>query len=177
MITIIIGALFRRFWGGWLAPPDWLRKAAILPVCYLCAFMVLHNQPLAIFTAAVQSYALWNTNYGNDWRHGWAQYMGSDAAHPIGRCILIFWTIYGLPMALIGLVWWLDMHSYAALLYPLFGFLTPLPYWLAHTFKADLILKDEPAAFINNPTCLGELGLGAIIIGGTAVAVSIMNLL
>lgn len=184
---IILGALIRRYWGGWLRPVDAVKKIFIIPAITVIAYTTMRDIDLALFAGVIIGCSIWFINslfffmpesFKFVFRHAWAQEMGFNPEHPLWKCIIVYWVIYWIPMIMVGCAWFLSMHSKAGLIYSLLGVLTPLPHYMAQLFKAKWMFKDPTKGyFIDGPTCFGELGLGAILIGGFSIAASIASIL
>lgn len=165
-IFFVIGSIFRRFWGGWFAPAGWLKRVLglILPlgVCFI------HNGVEAwrfnLIASGLVLFA-WLMPF-----HGYSLNMGRDPARPLWKCILVMGGQYGGVTTVIGVTAFFMLGH--GLLYIPFGFAVPFFYWLGWKILPNggkLFEYPKGNCFIDGATCIGELGLGALILGGLCV--------
>lgn len=175
ILFVVIGAVFRRYWGGALDWPkkgkDAVRRALAFIIGFSVAFLTTSNIPVSIVFCIILG-CIWWLQFG----HGRAQDMGygnPNGTLPRSMCFEIFWGVYGLRMAMAGVLWTAITGDHAGLIYAGLSILAPMPHYLAQVIwpylKID-ISNAKPGDWIDNPTCLGEFGLGALIIGGVPFA-------
>lgn len=163
LITCIIGALFRRFWGGWLFSNSFIKRVLgfVLPlsVCFI------HNGTEAwafnMLASGIVLFA-WLMPY-----HGYALNMGRDPERPLWKCVLVMGGQYGGVTTAIGiLAFSLLGHG---LLYIPVGFAVPFFYligWNVFPKGANIFEYPKGNVFIDGAGAFSELCLGALILGG-----------
>lgn len=177
MLTIlyaIIGGVFRRYFGGWFDWPKYDEKAFInknrlkKALGHVLAFILMYGLTHSLEVSIVSGLTV-----GLSWYmirgHAKSMTMGYGE-WPLWKCAANFILWYGGAMMLTGWAWVFFCHSIAGGYYALMGLLVWVPHWMAQRFFAWVPEAPNPATFIDARTAVGEVGLGAIVYGGMALA-------
>lgn len=182
MFTLLesaVGAVFRRWWGGWFAPSHFMKLLAGFVFPLSIVWGGTENSYAALWVALCVE-GLWLNTFNSE---GFD--MGRNPSKPLRHCILWMGGTNGAytTLAASGLAFFTG--HYFTLLYALTGFLTPLGYLLGWWLYEHVIGKNEsgnwkpigycglnpdgkPNYFIDGPGSIGELCLGALALGGLA---------
>lgn len=164
-LSLVSGAIFRRWWGGWFHPNGLLKRVLgfILPLA-VC-FVVLGNSYLALALAAIILFG-WLMPY-----HGYGIGMGSNPDHPLWACLLVMGLQYGLLTTLAGKVWEYMLPHSGGLYYAPMGYVICLGYYISSKIGVKP-WGEYPHGnwLIDGYTCYGELILGAVLVGGIPLA-------
>lgn len=184
--ALISGALARRHWGGWGKSIKWVRGLAFFALgiaINTTAFAIYLGEGLSdkalligFLTGIIPQASLWFAR-----GHGFAHGMGSVPNRPAALCIVVFLGNYAAALSMQGII--LDafeIQTHGAM--AAFGFLTPLPHYLAARIDFGKIfgLKMMPADqghFYDGFTVFGELGLGAVMFGSLPAALLLERLI
>lgn len=161
-LSLISGAIFRRWWGGWFQPNATLKRIIgfILPL--VVCFLVIGNSYLAIAMSAIILFG-WLMPH-----HGYGMGMGFDGNRKTLSCILVMLAQYGGLTVLAGVMWELIKVHSGGLYYAPMGCIIWLGYYLSWFVCRKFDIKQT--SFADSPTCYGELFLGAILVGGIPLA-------
>lgn len=156
--AIVLGAIFRRWWGGWLSPNSTLKRIVGFILPFVFTWIITKNSYAALWVAVCIE-GLWLNSFNSE---GFD--MGRNQSKPLWYCIAVMGGTNGAytAMAAAGLAY-LTGH-YMALFYALTGFLTPLGYLFGWWVNDHI--KPKWNSFIDGAGSFGELFLGAISIGG-----------
>lgn len=157
----LVGALYRRYQGGWIEWPNpatvkhWFKLILAYALGIGAVFCVHVPVWVALLMGAWIGYGLVNMPY-----HALGQQMRDwqDFAILTARYLAV--------TAPVGLLWYFCGHSVQGLTYAPLGALVAPCYWLAKNYWPGKWITIGNADFINNTTCIGELCLGAILVGG-----------
>jgi len=172
LIGAIYGALFRRSWGGWFSPCSAGKRILGFFIPFFmglwCFGVEKQDVMLSVFMAAIVSLG-WMMPL-----HGYGIAMGRDERRPLWACLCVMTAQYGCLTLLGGVVAWCVTKCTGALLYAPLGFFVAPAYWLAWEAWERLEMKpflEYPKGnwFMDGPTSLGELVLGAVLVGGIAL--------
>lgn len=177
MLTILYamaGGIFRRYFGGWLDWPKYdekalinknrLKKALGHVLGAVLIYWLTYSPSLAIVSGLILG-LVWYMIRG----HAKSMVMGYGD-WPFWKCAGNFILWYGGAMMLVGWAWAFICHSAAGHYYAAMGLFVWLPHWIAQRFFAWVPEKPNAATFIDARTAIGEVGLGAIVYGGIALA-------
>lgn len=177
LLFALIGAFFRRYWGGWLdAPPSpykGILKRALGYVLSFAAALYATRDPVSASVMALILGTGWMAPippghaYGT-WMMNWDDNRVPPRHHTILTDCLALAQCYLIMTVPAGLVWFFIDHDPLALLYCPVGALAPLCYLVPKliwykVLKLPYSVSSKPAAFIDGVTCIGELLLGVII--------------
>lgn len=170
LLAFISGALFRRWWGGWLSPNGTVKRIVgfLLPLMVGLWVWGLHWLPFAY--AACLSLAWLMPS------HGYGISMGADANHPertMLQCILVMGLQYGAISCAVAAFWWFGYHHSAALLYAPLGLTVAISYALARLAFPNGV---QFGSMIDSPAAIGELWLGGILLGGVPLCITLTKL-
>jgi hypothetical protein len=160
ILNAVIGALFRRYWGGW---GEWPHPSIVKHyfkivlghiLCPIIVFTVSVNIEVALISGTIIALGWWALPY-----HAWGTWMGdtngaTGEEHPLWACILVIAARYGIISLSAGLSWYLISGQIEGLIYIAHGFFAWVPYLVAKKFGR-----------IEDYTATGELGLGALMLG------------
>lgn len=178
-IFIILGAFFRRWWGGWENPIHILK---IFVGFGLATLAGLASFKLA--TAALVFGGIVGASFLNPW-HSKFMVMGNGGPPSLSACLIGYALSYGIPTAIAGSLIFVLFGEWTALAYiPVGGLIGPayaFTWWLWNkvigkdstgAFKkfwqtGSLTINGvvTPQWFIDGPTSAGECLLGALLIG------------
>lgn len=179
---IVLGALFRRWWGGWLlwpsSPIKSILKKILGPV--LAFPTVYHSVQGDWKTAAVMSLVIglgmmaWIFSHAKGtWMGNNGQPDGDGEIRSVWDCFVDLWKCYFLVVTLpVGLIWYFFGHSVRGLYYIPLGLVVPVVYYLAMKFWELAKIKDpeqDKGYFLDHYTAIGELAIGALVYGGLAL--------
>lgn len=179
--SFLVGAFFRRWWGGFLQPPYWLKKVIgfILPLVIAWPLSGFPTQLKALLGIGIAVLAVGLSWWGLGGMHGKYQRMGRGGPS-LEACILWMGVNYSIYTTLAGVALAIAYSSFLPLIYAPFGFLVSLSYaliwWIWDAFRIApqvcwLKVRDgEGGCFIDGPTSIGELFLGGWIMLGLAVS-------
>jgi len=165
MEFLIIGGLFRRYWGGWYQPNGILKRVMLVMIavltCYLrfgMSWIVLAIAPFIVFGFLMP-------------KHGYGISMGRYEPHPLWACITVMTAQYLGLTALAGITWEFIQPNTGGLIYAFMGALVPLGYYLSWIVWERFNLKPwgeypKGNVFIDGPCAYAELILGATLLGG-----------
>lgn len=168
LLALLIGALFRRYWGGFVA--HWgkgaIKRILGFVIGFVAAFAVTGNLIAASIIGGL-ILAIWLAPFGLHAK-GHQMQNGTDPQgreHTIVGDFINLWLCYVPVMILIAGV--LIFFTGGGLIYPFLGLLIPVAYYVARVYQDKLpkIILFK-SAFIDGHTTIGELALGAIVIGG-----------
>lgn len=162
--SLISGALFRRWWGGWFHPKHWVKLPLgfVLPFYY--SFYASGDWHVAGIISFFSGLAFLNTF------HGEGMNMGRN--YPTGPstkdCILIMGGSYSIYFLLMGLCLFIDTSAWQSIFVMFSGFLIAFgylfSYWLWETLNLSKMIEyPKGNVFIDGPTSIGEFFLGAIV--------------
>jgi len=162
-IASIIGAVFRRMWGGWLFSNSFVKRIVglILPLAVCFIHNGVQEWKFNLFASGIVLFA-WLMPY-----HGYSLNMGRDPARPLWKCVLVMSGQYGGVTTAVGLLAFFMLGH--GLLYIPFGFAVPFFYWLGWKIfpnGANILEYPKGNVFIDGAGSIGEFGLGALILGG-----------
>jgi len=172
-LSFLSGTLFRRYWGGWLSPENWHRKALLVALAGVVAYTVTASVLASLALTGAIVYAFWFPQ-----GHGRTQDMGygnPNGTLPLGFCVTQFHGIYATPMQCAGLLWFLTTGQYAGLVYAFLGLLAPVGHLMAQWLPDKIV--GPIGSFIDNKTAVGELFLGALLIGGIPASEALLKAL
>lgn len=164
-----VGAVFRRWWGGWHVHSHILKVLVGYSLSLSVGMFVIHGFYAALAFGLVVGSAWLNP------LHSWGMGMGYDkSGKSTLACISVMGGSYGLFSALAaGLTCWLSKDMGYAW-YALTGFLVPFPYFLAWIWAVRRGYLTDPTKmqflkiggqwFIDSPTAIGECFLGALLL-------------
>lgn len=153
LLEVVIGALERRWWGGWFAPNSLLKRGVVLFSSFGSAWFTYGELWPALVASIVTVFCFLMP------KHGWAMEMGRNPERPLWKCITVMSLQYG-GASLVGAV---SVYFLGHVYLPL-GFLVPWVYWACWKlpyFKFGEYPKGN--CFIDGQTCVAELGLGGIL--------------
>lgn len=172
ILTAIIGALFRRYFGGWIEwphPPLLKHYFKILLgyiLSFLCFLAASSNFTIAMACGAIIGTCWWMPY------HAWGTWMGDTdgegVKHPLWECIIVLSLRYGIFTFAAGMTWCYLTGDVRGLIYAPQGFFAWVPYLLAKVVWEKLKLKNgnpNGGPFVVHYTNVGELGLGALMLG------------
>lgn len=169
ILSLISGAIFRRWWGGWFSPNATLKRIIgfILPLT-VCFFVFGINW----LTLIIPSFILfgWLMPY-----HGYGISMGRWPNHPLWSCILVMLAQYGGLTVIAGIVWEIMSKGTGGLIYAPIGCIIPFAYYASWELWERFKLKSwgeypEGNWFVDGAGSYSELMLGALLIGGIPLA-------
>ena len=166
IISFVSGALFRRWWGGWLSPLSCFKRLMGFLLPLFITYVSTGNSYLSILMSGFVLFG-WLMPF-----HGFGMGMGR---WPKGRPLWLSYSVmtfqYGGLTLLSGLAWsWLVPNT-GGLIYASIGCIIPLGYLVAWNLWETLEIKKT--FFIDSPTAIGELFLGAVLIGGIPLSYTI----
>lgn len=184
-LCLFVGAFLRRFFGGWEADTieHILKIGIVIGVSIIVGLFTLYSSSAALAYAICMVAAFLNPF------HAKGQRMGSGGPPSLLGSILWMSGSYGFVTLITGiLLTFLDRSAWP-LAYCLCGFLVSGPYLLGRyilsplfggidaqgnfvrpLWKTAITADGKPVWFIDSPTAIGELGLGALLIGGLPLA-------
>jgi hypothetical protein len=173
LVPQIIGAFFRRFWGGWEGAsfPHMFKVVLGYVLMTALALDITHNLYAALAFGGVMGTALLNPF------HAWGMGMGyADTSKSTLGCCLVMGGSYGAFTTLGAAVLVYFTHHSMYVFYAATGFLTWLPYliswkvflWFFETNKNPMAFEQfwqtSPGVWlVDGPTAVGELCLGALL--------------
>lgn len=178
-LMVVAGALFRRWWGGWLSPNHFVKLAVAFPVALaagLCGLTSITGSLLFMIPIALSFLNPFHSKYMRMGRASGTQ----GAANPgLVTCMLGMSLSYAFYTMVAALLASIVGREPLALLYapaglavgPFYAF----SWWLASTFpKLFPRIKTGSTYLFDGPTALGEFLLGATIIGALPVIAAIL---
>lgn len=173
LLKMIFGAFYRRFWGGWEGAsfPHMVKVIMGYAFMFGLAFEVTRN-----LYAALAFGAIMGTTFLNPF-HSWGMGMGyADTSKSTLECCLVMGSSYGFFTTLGAAALVYFTHHSAYVFYAATGFLSWLPYLISwKVFLRIFLVKKNPMTFeqfwqttpgvwfIDGPTAVGELALGALL--------------
>ena len=153
-IQAILGGLMRRWWGGWTTPDNTVKRV-VVPLVAVCVGLMQYGPSFsAPVVAAYVTFCFLMPH------HGFAAQMGRDPKHPLWACLLVSFAQYGLTAIAMSAILW---YGFGKIFLPL-GVFYPLILWGA--WKVWDWKQYRIGGFIDGPTAIGELYLGATLLGG-----------
>lgn len=177
---IAIGALLRRFWGGWDLPPHFHFIKIGIAAGAGISIGIVFFEPIQIIIALGLALILIFLNP----LHSQGQEMGFGEKYNLTQSICFMSGSYAALTLIAATLLWFISGSPLQLIYAPFGALASIGYilgwWVLPKafggFNADHGYNKQIKLFgnvlIDGPTSIGELFLGAVIIGGLALAES-----
>lgn len=181
-IFLILGAMTRRWWGGWENTQSHFIK---LVVCFgIAALSALFTLKSA--TASLVFGGLVLLTVMNFW-HAKFQRMGNGGDPTLLQCLGGYALIYGLPTLCIGALLDFYFNEVGTITYGIGGCFVGLLYAAAWYVWQKLSLKPflktwpkpdgTPQYYFDGPTAIGENGIGAFVIGFLPLAKILSNLI
>lgn len=158
ILTAIIGALFRRWWGGWLSPNSTVKRIVGFIISILTAYLTLGMSWVVLPITAILMFC-WMMP-----KHGYGMSMGRYGDHTLVKCILAMSAQYGSSTLISGLIWEYFTPHTGGLIYCLFGFIIPIGYYMSNQLWDKY--NPQKNKFIDGACAYGELILGASLLGG-----------
>jgi hypothetical protein len=190
-LEIIFGALFRRWWGeGNGGPLGWPGEDYKALLKRLLGFLLPLVVTLLETNVGLLPALLMAIIIGIGWLapispgHAYGTWMidGHDRynrEHTVMGDFLAMWKVYFIGVTLpVGLLWYLMGSDLSGFAYALLGLLIPAGYYAPKKLYESLGLNSDAAienkffgrpiarAFLGGHTVIGEMVLGAILIGG-----------
>lgn len=167
LLSFISGALFRRWWGGWLSPNGTVKRIVGLLLPLVVGYYVFGLHWLTAAYAALIMLA-WLMPF-----HGYGISMGADLAKPRWKCLVVMGLQYGLITAIVGALWYFGYGGLGGLFYAPLGATVALGYLVPRLIWPDGFNGNS---FIDSPTAISELWLGGILIGGLPLCSTLTKL-
>lgn len=167
LLVFVVGAFFRRWWGGWLSPNHFVK----LGVGFGLPALIVGYTTGNVYAALAASVAIgmsWLNPFHSDYMRYGHPTDGSPNPSKL-VCTLGHSLSYGAYTLLAGLAMTLVLHNWSFLYCAVGGLLTPVGY-LIGWYLADKGYKLNfwtvgTSVFIDGPTAIGELGIGGFILG------------
>lgn len=172
LLTGIIGAVFRRYWGGWESPKHWVKLIIGFTLPIVITFLGCGNLELAVLAGLFIGLGFLNPDHAEFMRFG---VPSGDKPNPSPlKCFTVYSLSYGLfPFLLGGISTIMGQGHWYAAFYGLAGAVAAGIYWLGAKYwpidkqflKTGKTADGKDCFFIDCKTAIGELGLGAAIFG------------
>jgi hypothetical protein len=175
VVFIFVGAFFRRFWGGWegsdVPEAHFFKIGVCLALSILLGVLTFHYATTALFFGGAMLVTFLNPF------HSKGQRMGFGGPPSLVGSVLWMSGSYGVLAFLVsGITAWSEKAAWPLLFAPL-GLLASGGYLIAFYVLPRLSSTFNPNAFtakvklgnaylIDGPPAIGELCLGALLIGG-----------
>lgn len=169
MIVIIsgfIGALTRRWWGGWLNPAHLVKLLVVFILATLISFLSGFGW-YSIANGSIILLAFMNTF------HGEGMNMGRTSTASFWACVGIMGGSYSFYTTLVGISCSIASSNWLCMAIAPLGFISPFAYELAwRVFKPSMrkVMFPSGVMFIDGPTALGEFALGALLFSSVPIA-------
>ena len=173
IVLAIIGAFFRRWWGGWQNPNHIIKVIVGFAIPLVAVFLGTHN---IVFAAT--SGILIGISFLNPWHSRYMRFGSSDGDLPnpsFLTCFGIFSLLYGVFPLVLGVAGsFLGLSHWYAFLYGLSGVVASTFYGLGRKFWPSTlkVWLWNGCYFIDTQTAVGEIGIGFAVIGGLSLLFS-----
>ena len=154
---ILVGAIMRRWWGGWCAPTNLVKRIVVVLVAFAVGYFSYSAiWPTLLVTVGTIFCFLMP-------KHGYGIAMGKDPKHPLWACLLVMFLQYGVT----SIALWAALHFGFNKLYLPLGIFVPLVYFISsRVWKPEWTFGEYPKGnvFIDGSGAISELFLGATLI-------------
>lgn len=170
---ILLGAFFRRWWGGWFAPRHWVK----LPCGFLLGGIVglagTGSIVAALLTSVALGFAFLNPS------HAYGQRMGYGGPPSFGEAFGAMAQSYGSYLMAGAGVWAWALGNAWMFIAPLFVLLVPIAYWFAQVawrwFGLRELVGSGTNFMLDSPTAYGEMVLGAVLVGALPLTAAVVG--
>ena len=178
-----LGAIFRRVWGGWMAPGSLFKRVVGYMLPLAVALYSLWDGSWQSYAAAGVIAAVIGTGWWYDLpgvaflHHAWGMRMGRGGDPRLWKCVMAMGLRYGLVSALAGGVWEAIFPLTGGLFFAAAGWFVPVWYFLAWEAveRLEIPIPTGDNLYYDGATSIGENALGLTMVGGIALAAVIFT--